>query len=110
MAGVRGGRCGSVRARERRGGAVALDLTTGAFRWRVSAGPDAVDHVVPAASGHVLATGRPGLLLLVDDTGRPRERRLVDQQISGLRVSTPGVLLVAGKGSLLAVDAATPSA
>ncbi|MEU8088774.1 hypothetical protein AB0B57_34815 [Micromonospora sp. NPDC049101] len=72
----------------------------GRTRWTTSSRP----------SGHVLATGRPGLLLLVDDTGRPRERRLVDQQISGLRVSTPGVLLVAGKGSLLAVDAAMPSA
>ncbi|MFG1842652.1 PQQ-binding-like beta-propeller repeat protein [Micromonospora sp. NPDC049175] len=99
-----------VWARERHRGAVALDLTTREFRGRVSVGPDVVGQVVPAAAGHVLATGRPGMLLLVDDAGRPRERRLVDQQIGGLRPLMPGVLLVAGKGTLLAVDAATPTA
>ena len=99
-----------VWARERRAGAVALDLTTGAALWRVTAGPDSVGQVVPAAAGHVLATRRPGMLLLVDDTGRPRERQLVEQQISGVRVLTPGVLLVVAKGALLAVDGGAPTA
>ncbi|MFF0318429.1 PQQ-binding-like beta-propeller repeat protein [Micromonospora sp. NPDC005252] len=88
---------------ELRDGLVAVDLKTGTRLWRLDVGSDVAGKAVRVGAGQVVATRRPGMLMLVDHSGRPHARALVDKQLNGIRRLTPDLLLVLGKGTLAAV-------
>lgn len=90
---------GEVWVRERLGGQVAL----GPPPRRVSPAVACAHGVVRVGQGTVVATRRPGVLLLTGPDGAVRERAAVDQQITAVYGLDPDTVLVLGKGEVTAV-------
>jgi outer membrane protein assembly factor BamB len=95
---------GEVWVRERLGGQVAV----GPPPRRVSPAAACARGVVRVGQGTVVATRRPGILLLTGPDGAVLARAAVDQQITAVYGLDPDTVLVLGKGEVTAV--ATPPA
>ncbi|MEU3272893.1 PQQ-binding-like beta-propeller repeat protein [Saccharomonospora sp. NPDC006951] len=88
--------------RERRGGFTVADLVDERVRYRVDVGQPLLDHVVAVDSGFVVAS-TTGTLFHLDSEGTVTERVTVSRRIRALRPHTDGQVLVAAKGTLLAI-------
>ncbi|ASR37524.1 hypothetical protein BAY61_23795 [Prauserella marina] len=88
--------------RERRAGFTVARLTGDCLPYRVDVGQPLLDQVVAVETGFVVAS-MTGILFHLDFDGRVTERVTVSRRITALRALSSAHVLVATKGTLLAV-------